>query len=197
MAARSHPLCLGSRRKATIDHSLLCIHHNQLAFPLQPSFYHLKHPAMLLACLWPCLCPGAVGCGSSESRAHGSQRTPTLAPRRATPFAQQKGKERLLSCWPAAATTAVTAIITIVVQLLLKHYVAFPPTSRCYRSTNNASHVRLITIWLIWSVFLPGSRATLATANNVSDTLASVEARGLKQMRGDSVLFPTLSLIHI
>ena len=146
---------------------------------------------MLLACLWPCLCPGAVGCGSSESRAYGIQRTPTLAPRRATPFAQLQGKERLLSCGPAAAITAVTAIITIVVQLLLKHYVAFPPTSRCYRSTNNASHVRLITIWLIWSVFLPGSRATLATANNVSDTLASVEARGLKQMRGDSVLFPT------
>ena len=51
VAARSHPLCLGSRRKATIDHSLLCIHHNQLAFPLQPSLYHLKHqPCYSLAC---------------------------------------------------------------------------------------------------------------------------------------------------
>ena len=51
MVARSHPLCLGSRRKATIDHSLLCIHHNQLAFPLQPSLYHFKHqPCYSLAC---------------------------------------------------------------------------------------------------------------------------------------------------
>ena len=126
---------------------------------------------MLLACLWPCLCPCAVGCGSFESLAHGSQSTPTLAPRRTTPFAQQKGKERLLSCWPAAATTTATAIITIVVQLLPKHYVVFPPTSRCYRSTINASHVRLITIWLIWSVFLPGSRAALVATNNASDAV--------------------------
>ena len=152
---------------------------------------------MLPACLWPCLCPGAVGCGSSESRAYGIQRTPTLAPRRATPFAQLQGKERLLSCGPAAATTAVTAIITIVVQLLLKHYVAFPPTSRrCYRSRKNASRVSMTMRLLILSFFLPGSRAALATTNeNNSDMvaggrqlaktsykLASVETSRLKQM---------------
>ena len=100
---------------------------------------------MLLACLWPCLCLGAVGCGSVGSRAYSSQSTPTLAPRRTTPFALQKVKERLLSCWPAAAATTATAIVTIIVQLL----------RRCCRSTINASRVRLITIWLIWSAFLP------------------------------------------
>ena len=42
---------LGSRRKATIDLSLFCIHHNQSAFPLQPSLYHFKHqPCYSLAC---------------------------------------------------------------------------------------------------------------------------------------------------
>ena len=115
---------------------------------------------MLLACLWPCLCLGAVGCGS-QSRAYSSQSTPTLAPRRTTPFAPQKVKERLLSCWPAAAATTATAIVTIIVQLL----------RRCCRSTNNASRVRLITIWLIWSVFLPGSRAALVATNNASDAV--------------------------
>ena len=147
---------------------------------------------MLLACLWPCLCLGAVGCGS-QSRAYSSQSTPTLAPRRTTPFSLQKAKERLLSCWPAAAATTATAIITIIVKLL----------RRCCRSTNNASRVRLITIWLIWSVFLPGSRATLAATNNASDAVvgesqlaepdylhASVETRGLKQMRGSNVQSP-------
>ena len=154
---------------------------------------------MVLACLWPCLCPGAVGCGSFESRAHGSQSTPTLAPRRTASFAQQKGKERLLHGCAAAATTTATAIITMVVQSLPKHYVAFPPTSRrCYRSTTNASQVRLIMGLLIWSVFLLGSRAALAMSNgNNSDTLvgerqlaepkypdASVETSGMKQMQG-------------
>ena len=55
-------------------------------------------------------------------------------------------------------------------------------------------------IWLIWSVFLPGSRAALVATNNASDAVvggsqlaepdylhASVEARGLKQMRGSKV----------
>ena len=152
---------------------------------------------MLLACLWPCLCLGAVGCGSVGSRAYSSQSTPTLAPRRTTPFARQKAKGRLLHSCAAAAATTATAIITFIVQLLRKHYVAFPPTSRCCRSTINASHVRLITILLIWSVFLPGSRATLAATNNASDAVvgesqlaepdylhASANTRWLKQMRG-------------
>ena len=57
-----------------------------------------------------------------------------------------------------------------------------------------------MTIWLIWSVFLPGSRATLVATNNASDAVVgeselaepdylhtSVETRGLKQMRGSNV----------
>ena len=52
VAARSHPLCLGSRRKATIDHSLLfAFIITSQHFPLQPSLYHSKHqPCYSLAC---------------------------------------------------------------------------------------------------------------------------------------------------
>ena len=132
---------------------------------------------MLLECLWPALCLGAVGCGSFESRAYSSQRTQTLAPRRTSPSSQEKAKGRLLHSCAAAAATTATAIIMTIVKLQYKHYVAFPPTSRCCRSTINASYVRQILMLLILSVFLPGSRATLAATSNASDVMFTAAAR--------------------
>ena len=153
MAARSHPLCLGSRRKATIDHSLLCIHHNQSAFPLATfpfttsSISHVTRLPVAVSLPWRLrMRPLRGPCAWQPEHAD-----PCTETRFA--FRSAKDKERLLHSCAAAATTTATAIITIVVQLLPKHYVAFPPTSRCCRSSINASHVRLITIWLIWSVF--------------------------------------------
>ena len=123
--------------------------------------------AMLLACLWSSLCLGSIGCGPFEGRALGSRRTSTCAPS-TTSLRSQQIKERLQHFRAAAA--AATAIITVVHQWLL--LCAFPPTSRrCYRSTTNASHVRLIMRILLVSFFLPGSRAALvATNENNSDT---------------------------
>ena len=112
---------------------------------------------MLLACLWSGLSLGILGCGPFEARALDPRRCAICAPSTASLRSQQKIKERLLHCHAAAAATTATAIITFVVHwLLLRHYVAFPPTSRrCYRSTTNARQVRLIMRLLIWSSCLP------------------------------------------
>ena len=148
---------LGSRRKATIDLSLLSLIPVSTQHPNQPSLHHSQLVAMALACSWSELSLGLLGCGLYIARALDHRRCPTLAPRAYLPRLRQETKG-LQHCHAAAQ-----AIITVI-YWLSQHLVALPPTSRrCYRPTANT---RMMMSLLLVSFFLCGSRATLVTTNS-------------------------------
>ena len=140
---------LGSRRKATIDISLLFIHTSQHSAS-HPTLSHNQLVAMALACSWSVLSLGLLGCGLYKAHALDSRRYPTLAPRALLPRLRQEIKG--LQYRHTAAASTVTGSTTICWSLL-QHLVALPQTSRrCHRSTTNT---RLIIRLLLVSFFQP------------------------------------------
>ena len=148
---------LGSRRKATIDLSL------PFAFIITSQLHPYLH---FTICSQPCY---SLACGRVFALAPSDAALPRavrLAAVARRPVAQLGTKERLLLCRPAAAAATATIVTVIYHWTLL---CAFPPTSRrCYRTTKNASQVRLIMSLLTISFFLPGSRAALVTTNGTN-----------------------------
>ena len=111
------------------------------------------------ACLWSVLSLAPIGCGPLEARALDSWCSQTLAP--------QEEKGQLHSHAAAASIVTATIVIYGIRTLLPKLLGAIPPTSRSYRSTALTGWIMRL---LLVSVFLPGSRATVATAiGNVDD----------------------------
>ena len=123
-------------------------------------------------CSWSALSLG-LGCGRLCAHALDRFRFPTLA-KGTTYFLLRLRQETkgLQHCCTAATATATAIASTC--WLLLQHLVALPLTSRwCYRSTSNASQVRLITRLISVSFFLPSSCAASQPTLGSVDTSRS------------------------
>ena len=123
---------------------------------------------MACACLWSVLSLGSHGCGPLEARALDSCRCLTLAPQVPGLRSRPGEKGQLHSHAAAAIIVTATIVINGIRTLLPKHLDAFPPTSRSYRSTALTGWIMRL---LLVSVFLPGSRATVATAIGNGDDM--------------------------
>ena len=126
---------------------------------------------MACACSRSVLSLGLLGCGPLLFRAHAKdcRRDPTLALHAGTLPRPQQEIKGLQYCHTAATATAT--VIAVTCWSLLQHLAAFPQTpKRCYRSTLNASQLRLTMRLVLVTFFLPGSRASFVTTNgNTSD----------------------------
>ena len=114
--------------------------------------------ALALDCSWSVLSLCILlGCRLVRSLCGDLRRCQTVAPSANPPCPRQEEKW-LHTCWSAAAAAAITTVVFY--WSSLRHLVALPPTPRrCYRSTSNASQIRLAMIVLIVSFFLPVERS--------------------------------------
>ena len=123
---------------------------------------------MTCACQRSVLSLGSHGCGPLEARALDSWCSQTLAPQTPGLCLRPGEKGQLHSHAVAIIIVTATIVINGILTLLPKPYEAFPPTSRSYRSTARSGWIMRL---LLVSVFLLGSRATVATATGNGDDM--------------------------